>query len=108
MTERRTVEVRIAGQSYRVVSSAKQDDLNRLADMVSAKLAEVTPRGRPVPAQAMLLAAMALAHEVEAERDQRQSVERRTRDMLRRVLVRIDSAIEPLEPAEPVEADGSE
>ncbi len=108
MAERRTVEVRIAGQSYRVVTSAKQDDLNRLAEMVSAKLAEVSPRGRPVPAQAMLLAAMALAHEVETERDQRQSVEHRTRDVLRRVLTRIDKAIEPLEPVEPAEADGSE
>jgi cell division protein ZapA len=103
--ERRTVEVKIAGQSYRVVSSAKQDDLNRLAEIVSAKLAEVTPRGRPVAPQAMLLAAMALANEVEAERDQRKSVERRTRDVLRRVLMRIDTALEPLEPAE---ADASE
>lgn len=103
--ERRTVEVRIAGQSYKVVSSARQDDLNRLAEMVSAKLSEVTPRGRVMPPQAMLLAAMALAHEVEAEREQRRSVERRTRDVLRRVLTRIDSALEPLEPTE---ADGSE
>jgi cell division protein ZapA len=103
--ERRTVEVRIAGQAYRVVSTARQADLNRLAEMVSAKVAEVTPRGRAVPPQAMLLAAMALAHEVEAEREQRQSVERRTRDLLRRVLVRIDNAMEPLEP---VEADAGE
>lgn len=95
--ERRTVEVRIAGQSYRVVSSARQADLNKLAEIVSAKIAEVTPRGRAVAPQAMLLAAMALAHEVEAERDQRLSVERKTRDVLRRVLVRIDNAMEPLE-----------
>lgn len=103
--ERRTVEVRIAGQAYRVVSTARQADLNRLAEMVSAKVAEVTPRGRAVAPQAMLLAAMALAHEVEAERAQRQTVERRTRDLLRRVLVRIDNAMEPLEP---VEADAGE
>ncbi len=95
--ERRTVEVRIAGHSYKVVSSARQADLNRLAEIVSAKIAEVTPKGRAVAPQAMLLAAMALAHEVEAERDQRLTVERRTRDVLRRVLVRIDSAMEPLE-----------
>jgi cell division protein ZapA len=104
--ERRSVEVRIAGQSYKVVSSARQDEVNRLAEMVSAKLAEVSPRGRPVQPQAMLLAAMALAHEVEEERGQRQSVERRTRDVLRRVLARIDSAMEPLEPVP--EADGTE
>jgi cell division protein ZapA len=106
--ERRTVEVRIAGQSYRVVSSAKQADLNRLAEIVSAKVAEVTPRGRAVAPQAMLLAAMALAHDVEAERDQRTSVERRTRDVLRRVLVRIDNAMEPLEAAPDAVADGED
>jgi cell division protein ZapA len=104
--ERRSVDVRIAGQNYRVVSSARQDDLNRLAEMVSAKLAEVTPRGRPAPPQAMMLAAMALAHEVEEERQQRHSVERRTRDVLRRVLARIDNALEPL--SLPEEAEGEE
>lgn len=96
--ERRTVELRIAGQSYRVTSSAPEEDLNRLAEMIEVKLGEVTPRGRPAPAQAMLLAAMALAHDVEAERDERANVERKTRDVLRRVLMRIDSALEPLEP----------
>jgi cell division protein ZapA len=104
--ERRTVEVRIAGQSYKVVTSARQADLTRLAEMVSAKIAEVTPKGRAVAPQAMLLAAMALAHEVETERDQRQSVERRTRDVLRRVLVRIDSAMEPLEAEAGAESAG--
>src|SRR5258708_39296702 len=106
--ERRTVEVRIAGQSYRVVSSAKQADLNRLAEIVSAKVAEVTPRGRAVAPQSMLLAAMALAHDVETERDQRHSVERRTRDLLRRVLVRIDNAAEPLEPAPAESGEGED
>jgi len=106
--ERRTVEVRIAGQSYKVVSSAKQADLNRLAEVVSAKIAEVTPRGRAVAPQAMLLAAMALAHQVETERDQRTSVERRTRDVLRRVLVRIDNAMEPLEAVAEGEAGGED
>jgi len=97
--DRRTVELRIAGQSYRVTSSAPEDDLNRLAEMIEAKLGELSPRGRPAPAQAMLLAAMALAHDVEEERVQRESLEKRTRDVLRRVLVRIDDALEPLEDA---------
>jgi cell division protein ZapA len=98
--ERRTVELRIAGQSYRVVSSAPEDELRRLADVVASKLAEVTPRGRPVQPQAMLLAAMALAHELESERGRRESLERRARDLLRRVLVRIDDALEPFDAAE--------
>lgn len=72
-------------------------NLTRLAEIIEAKLGELVPRGRPVPAQALLLAAMALAHDVEAERTQREALERRTRDVLRRVLVRIDDALEPLE-----------
>lgn len=94
--DRRTVELRIGGQSYRVVTSSPQDELQRLADLVETKLAEVGPKGRAQP-QAMLLAALALAHEVESERGRRETLERRTRDLLRRVLVRIDDALEPYE-----------
>ena len=93
----RTVELRIAGNSYRVVSSAAEADLQRLAQVVAAKLAEVSPPGRPVQPQAMLLAAIALAHDAEAARADQEALERRTRDLLRRALVRIDDALEPLE-----------
>jgi cell division protein ZapA len=97
--DRRTVELRIAGQNYRLVSSAPADELQRLADVVEAKLAEIAPKGKAQP-QALLLAAMALAHEVETERDRRESLERRTRDLMRRMLVRIDDAMEPFEQAD--------
>jgi len=40
---------------------------------------------------------MALAHDVESERAEREALERRTRDLLRRALVRIDDALEPIE-----------
>jgi|CZKU01.1.fsa_nt_gi cell division protein ZapA len=98
--DRRTVELRIAGQSYRVVSSAPEEELQRLAQAVGAKLAEIVPKGRPMPAQAMLLAAIALAHDVEESRSERAALERRTRDLLRRTLVRIDDALEPVQGAE--------
>jgi cell division protein ZapA len=97
--DRRTVELRIAGQNYRLVSSAPADELQRLAEVVEAKLSEIAPKGKAQP-QALLLAAMALAHEVETERDRRESLERRTRDLMRRMLVRIDDAIEPFEQAD--------
>jgi cell division protein ZapA len=89
----RAVQLRVAGQSYTVVSSASEEELQRLADAVSAKLAEATPPGRAAP-HAVLLAAMALAHELEEERARRTQVERRARDMLRRVLVRLEDALE--------------
>ena len=101
--DRRTVQLHIAGQSYKVVSSAPEGELHHLAEVVTAKLAEVSPRGRPIPPQAMLLAAMALVHELEAERAKREALERKTRDLLRRVLMRIDDALEPSEPDEDAE-----
>jgi len=88
------VQLHVGGQSYRVVSSASEAELQRLAEAVNAKIAEVVPEGKSVPPQAMLLAAMSLAHELETERGRRVTLERRSRDMLRRVLVRIDDALD--------------
>ena len=90
----RSVQLRVAGQSYKVVSSASEEDLLRLADTVSAKVEELTPRGKSVAPQAVLLAAIALAHELEQERARRLAVEGRAREMLRRVLVHLDDAID--------------
>ena len=76
------------------MSTATEDELSTLAEVVNAKLAEVVPPGRPEPPQALLLAALALAHDLEEERSRSRSLERKSRDMLRRVLVRLDSVLE--------------
>lgn len=96
----RAVQLRVAGQSYKVVSNAEESDLHRLADAVSAKVEALTPRGKAASPQSVLLAAMALAHELEEERAKRAAVERRARDMLRRVLVHIDDALDTPEPSD--------
>jgi cell division protein ZapA len=96
----RTVDLRVAGQNYRVVSSAPEQELQRLAAVVNSKLTELAGKTRGSPPQALLLAAIALAHELETERGQRQLLERRTRDLLRRVLARIDDALEPFDETE--------
>jgi cell division protein ZapA len=92
--DRRTVQLHIAGQSYKVMSTSPEADLRRLASKVDEKVSEVTPRGRPSTANSVLLAAMALAHELEEERARRVAVERKTRDLLRRALVRIDDVLD--------------
>jgi cell division protein ZapA len=92
--ERRTVNVRVGGQSYRVVSSAPDDELARLAALVDAKLGELVPQGKVAPPQAMVLVAMAFAHDLETERARRRGLERKSRDMLRRVLVRVENALD--------------
>ena len=96
----RTVEVRVAGQSYRVVSSAPESEVRRLAEAVNRKLAALVPKGRGAPPNALLLAAIALAHDVEEERERRESLERRARDWLRRVVTRIDEVLQAPEDAE--------
>lgn len=103
--ERRTVQLKLGGQAYRVVTSASDDELRTLTELVAEKLASVTPKGRAPTPQSMVLAAIALAHDALEERERRESLERRTRDLLRRVLVRVDGALEPLQEAEPTSAE---
>ena len=98
--DRRSVQLQLGGQSYRVVSTAPEQDLRRLAETVTSKLAEVSPGARSAPPQAMLLAAMAFAHELESEKERRVTVEHRTRDLLRRALIRLDEALEPFDAAD--------
>jgi cell division protein ZapA len=64
----RPVELRVGGQSYRVVSSASAEDLERLAAMVDEKLTSLVPPGKPLTPQSLLLVAMALANDLETER----------------------------------------
>lgn len=89
----RPVQLRVAGQSYKVVSSASEDELQRLAETVSAKIDALTPTGRAPNPNTILLAALALAHELEEERNRRAKLEQRAKDMLKSVLGRIDSAL---------------
>ncbi len=89
----RTVQLRVGGQTYRVVSSASDDELRRLAAVVDEKLAAVVPPGRVVTPQAMLLAAMALAHDLEQERSRAAQISARARGAFGRILQRVDAAL---------------
>ena len=92
----RAVNLRVGGSMYRVVSSAEEAELQRLASTLDAKLADLGPRATTGP-NALLLAALALAHDAEKERASREVLERRTRDLLRRVLVRVDGCIDSVD-----------
>ncbi len=94
--ERPSVELRVGGQTYRVVGSASPDELTRLAQIVDGKLRELSAGGAFHP-QSMLLVAMALAHELEQERGRRRDAEQRSRESLRRLLDRVDAAISEVE-----------
>jgi cell division protein ZapA len=88
------VELKVGGQVYRVVASSEEAELKRLAEIVDTRLRSLTAPGRPVSPQMMLLAALALAPDLEEERARRVRVETRAKEMLSRVLERIDSVLE--------------
>ena len=90
---RSPVELSVGGQTYRVVASAEESELHRLADVVDAKLRELVAPGRHVAPQTILLAALSLAHELEDERRRHLEIERRTRERLSSLLGRIDTVL---------------
>ncbi len=90
---RSPVELSVGGQTYRVVASAEESELHRLADVVDSKLRELVAPGRHAAPQTILLAALALAHELEDERRRHLEVERRTREKLTSLLGRIDTVL---------------
>jgi len=90
----RTVELNVAGKRCRVVTTADEEELRRLAAMVEDKLAEVLRPGRPVTTEAMLLAAMALAHDVDEQRSRANVVCRKAKRGLQRLLQRVDAALD--------------
>ncbi len=88
------VELRVGGQTYRVLATAEEADLHRLADVVDDRLRKLTAPGRSVSPQSLLLAAISLAHDLEDERNRRLRSEQRAREMLSGLVARIDAALE--------------
>jgi cell division protein ZapA len=91
--ERRTVQLRLAGQTHRVVTTASDTELKRFVLVIEEKITQVTPRGKAVHPQALLLATLAMAHELEEERARSQRIEARARESLSRLVERIDAAL---------------
>ena len=98
--ERRTVQLRVAGQTHRVVTTASDGELKRFVGVIEERLAEVSPRGRAVHPQALLLAALALVHDLEEERERSRRIEARARETLSRLVERIDAALDAGEEAD--------
>jgi cell division protein ZapA (FtsZ GTPase activity inhibitor) len=93
----RTVELTVAGDTYRVISTADEPELRRLAAMVEEKLAGHWQPGRPVTTRAMVLAALSLAHDVHEQRERANRIAERAREGVRSVLGRVDEALKETE-----------
>ena len=90
----RTVELNVAGETCRVVTTANEDELHRFAAMVEEKLADVLQPGRPLTTKAMLLAAVALAHDLEEQRNRADAIAAKATRGLGGLLERVDEALE--------------
>jgi len=93
----RAVELDVAGTRCRVVTTASEEELQQLADMVTEKLAAVLPSGRQATTQAMLLAAVALANEVKDQRARAETIARKAKTVLEQLLARVDGVIDSSE-----------
>jgi cell division protein ZapA len=91
--ERRTVQLRLAAQTYRVVTTASDAELKRFVSMIEDKLSAM-PRGKALHPQALLLATLALAHDLEEERARSQRIETRARETVARMIERIDAVLD--------------
>ncbi len=89
----KAVELNVAGQSCRVVTTADEKELRELARMVEDKLEAVLGPGRPVTTQAMLLAAVALANDVREQQARADAIAERAKKTLRTLLHRVDHAL---------------
>lgn len=89
----RAVDLKVAGMTCRVVTSAADDELAALAGMVEQRIAGVLKPGRPVTTQAILLAAISLANEVNEERARTRAVADRARTTLARLIDRVDDVL---------------
>ncbi len=87
------VQLKVAGQTYHVVTSAEPAELTRLAAKVEDALYGVTPDGRQPSPQALVLAAITLAHELEEERAKRVELEERHRRVLESLLGKVDRVL---------------
>ena len=92
--ERRTVQLRVAGQTCRIVTTVSDVDLKRFVDILEERLAGLGPRGKPPAPHAMTLVALGLVHELEEVRTRAQDKEVLARDTLNRLIERIDNALE--------------
>ena len=108
----KTVSIHVGGATYQVKASVPAAELHRLAERIEGKLRELDPSYDPeqksVNPQTFVLVAMAMAHDVEAleserdqlreqldnERNRRSHSETSTRDFLRRMINRIDAALD--------------
>lgn len=91
--ERQRIVLRIGGVAWKVQVNAPEEQMQRLAQQVDAKLRQLAPHQTSNP-QAYLLVALAFAHEAEEERTRRHQLRDQTRTFLRNLLRKVEGVLE--------------
>jgi len=93
--EPRLVSVILAGSTFTIRTDASQDYVTRLEQYVNEKLEEVQPDGRTLSARnALALAALSIADDYFSALESREALEENVRDRLKRVMARVDAALD--------------
>ncbi len=89
----RRVELTVGKQILRLTTTAPDEHLMELVALVEEKLASTGGMQRPNPAEAAIMAALALADELVAERGRRSQIESRARETVIAAIARVDEAL---------------
>lgn len=95
MAQRDAVEVRVAGVSLRVRTSASHEELAALASLVEDRLGRSARSKAPATTRELALAALALAGELSEERARRVALEARASAVVGRAVRRLDELLGP-------------
>lgn len=64
MMQKKTIDILVAQQRLTLKTEKSPEEVQKVADLVNSKLAEVLPYGQPISHQVLLLVAMNLADEL--------------------------------------------
>lgn len=93
---KRTVQIEIAGASYRMSSDADEAHLERLAAIVNDRIEALGPKAARTasPAQLLAVVALGLAEDFDASETRRHKIETQTRQIVGAAIQRIDRRLE--------------
>jgi cell division protein ZapA len=93
---KRTVQIEIAGASYRMSSDADEAHLQRLADIVNERVQALGPKAAraATPAQLLAVVALSLAEDLEVSERGRTNLEDETRQVVSAAIRRIDERLQ--------------
>lgn len=92
------LSLHVGGQTYRVLTDADPERLQRLAAIVDQRIQSLDPTAHLTQPQALLYVALALADELEAERELRSTLQTNATSSLHDLLHRIDAALDATAP----------